>query len=47
MFPGKYFVKEKVEISSSESQDLSLAKELWKQTEDVTKTIDSKLTVAS
>jgi retinol dehydrogenase 12 len=39
---GKYFVKEKVETSSSESQDISLAKELWKQTEDVTKTIDSK-----
>lgn len=40
---GKYFVKEKVERSSKESQDVALAKTLWQQSTAITESIDHKL----
>ncbi|MDZ4834038.1 MAG: SDR family oxidoreductase [Candidatus Melainabacteria bacterium] len=40
---GKYFVKEKIERSSRQSQDILLAKHLWQQSEEVTRSLDSKV----
>lgn len=39
---GKYFVKEKIQKSSTESQDKMLAKLLWQKSVELTTAIDSK-----